>query len=681
MTLELGGSTEGRPGRWVNVTPEGPPSSDEHRDSHQAGSTNPAVDASESDDAEIDAAVHAETARLFRNNRWLAPLGNVAAALVFLLVTLDFVWRPRALAWFGAMVVAGVTTAAASSTVVAAPRSRIPVVAHAAYLASGTLWGLVLWLDPVARSDGQFQWIALAHLFAVTAGTNAGLSGINTLTTLTMVPMWLLSAAAMTAEGEFVVAAGLLVFLALVLPHQRIAAGQFRELVSLRTRSERDAERSEWAALHDSLTSLANRTAVWRRLERLEGDHPVTAMFIDLDHFKEVNDRFGHAAGDDVLIEVAERLRGCFRPTDLIARLGGDEFVIVLDKEVDDRGVDRLARRAISRLEDPIFLASGDEAYISASIGVTTVTSSEADPERLLNEADHALYRAKRSGRRRMVRFDAALESEVRQKTGLETSLRKALRDGLLDTHGQPIVDVQTGEIVGVELLARWTLDTGASVAPSVFIPLAEETGLIDDLTDMMLLRAVELLVLWRGDPALGAVQVGLNLSTMQLGRSDAVERVAEVMQRYAIEPGRLVIELTESSEAHEFSEVADKLEALHGLGALIAMDDFGTGYSSLSSLLSFPITFVKLDRSLIVDLGRDPRYSAIARAVHQLADVVGQVVIAEGVETDAQIAQLRSIGVRSAQGFGICHPMPLDELVQRLPEFTFPAARADTRH
>ncbi len=663
------------------MTLEGSASSRVHRDSHPAGSTTHAVDASESGDAEIDDAVRSETTRFFRNNRWLAPLGNSAAALVFLLTTRDFVAGGRSVPWFVAMVIAGMATALASSAAVSPSRSGIPLIAQAAYFASGVLWGLLLWLDPSARMDSEFQWIALTHLFAVTAGTTAGLSGVSLLSTLTQAPLWLLTAAALAMEGEVVIAVGLLVFLALVLPHQQIATAQFRELISLRTKSEKDAERNEWAALHDALTKLANRAAVWRRLEQLEGDHPVTAMFIDLDHFKEVNDRFGHAAGDDALIEVAERLRACFRPTDLIARLGGDEFVIVLDQEIDERGVDRLARRAISRLEDPILLESGDEAFISASIGVTTVTSAESDPERLLTEADHALYRAKRSGRRRVVRFDAALESELRQRTGLETSLRKALRDRTLDTHAQPIVDLQTGELAGVELLARWTLDTGASVAPSVFIPLAEETGLIDDLTDMMLLRAVELLVRWRNDPTLGHVQVGLNLSTMQLGRSDVVERVAEVMQRHAIEPGRLVIELTESSEAHEFSEVADKLEALHGLGALIAMDDFGTGYSSLSSLLSFPITFVKLDRSLITDLGRDPRYSAIVRAVHQLADVVGQVVIAEGVETESQIDALRAIGVRSAQGYGICYPMPLEELADRLPDFTFPPAPADVRH
>ena len=681
MALELEGSTVTTDGRWSIVTLEDRSPSRGHRDSKPAGSPDDAIDASERGDAEIEDAVRTETTRFFRNNRWLAPVGNIAAALVFLFSTGDFVDQSRRLPWFTAMVVAGLATALASSAVSSPSRSGIPAVAQAAYFASGVLWGLLLWLEPSARMDSEFQWIALTHLFAVTAGTTAGLAGVNLLSTLTQVPMWLLTAAALALEGEIIVAGGLLVFLALVLPHQRIATAQFRELISLRTTSERDAERNEWAALHDALTSLANRAAVWRHLERLDGDHPVTALFIDLDHFKEVNDRFGHAAGDDALIEVAERLRACFRPSDLIARLGGDEFVIVLDQEIDDRGVDRLARRAISRLEDPILLESGDEAFISASVGVTTVTSAESDPERLLTEADHALYRAKRSGRRRVVRFDAALESELRQRTGLETSLRKALRDGTLDTHGQPIVDLQTGELAGVELLARWTLDTGASVAPSVFIPLAEETGLIDDLTDMMLRRAVELLVRWRDDPTLGHVQVGLNLSTMQLGRSDVVERVAEVMQAHRIEPGRLVIELTESSEAHEFSEVADKLDALHGLGALIAMDDFGTGYSSLSSLLSFPITFVKLDRSLITDLGRDPRYSAIVRAVHQLADVVGQVVIAEGVETDAQVEELRTLGVRCAQGFGICSPMPLDDLVDRLSEFAFPSAAAPSRH
>ncbi len=621
--------------------------------------------------------MRAETTRFFRSNRWISPLGNVGAATVFVLITTDHLHGRGAAAWFAAIVIVALVTATASSEIVPTARSGVPMVAQAAYLSAGLLWGLVMWLDPSARADAQFQWIALAHLFAVTAGTMAGLSGISALSTLTQTPLWLMTIAAFAAEGELVIAGGLLVFLGLVLPHQRRATAQFRELVSLRTRSEQDAERSEWAATHDTLTSLANRAAVWQRLEGLRSDEPVTAMFIDLDHFKEVNDRFGHAAGDDVLVEVAERLRNCFRPTDLIARLGGDEFVVVLDHKVEDRAIDRMARRAITRLEDPIVLEGGDEAYISASIGVTTVDAHSADPERLLTEADHALYRAKRSGRRRMVRFDAALESELRQRTGLETSLRKALRDRTLDTHGQPIIDLASGRLVGVELLARWTLETGASVAPSVFIPLAEETGLIDDLTDMMLLRAVELLVDWRDHPTLGHVQVGLNLSTIQLGRGDVVERVAAVMHHHQIEPGRLVIELTETNEVHEFALVAEKLDALHGLGVLIAIDDFGTGYSSLSSLLSFPISFVKLDQTLIADLGRDPRRSAVVRAVHQLADVVGQVVIAEGVETPDQIAALRAIGVPSAQGFGISYPMPLAELPERLADFSFPVAPA----
>ena len=277
--------------------------------------------------------------------------------------------------------------------------------------------------------------------------------------------------------------------------------------------------------------------------------------------------------------------------------------------------------------------------------------------------ADHAMYRAKRTGRRRVVQFDQELRSEIHERSGLETRLRQAIRENTLSADGQPIFNIETGEIRAVELLARWRLPGGGSVPPSVFIPLAEDIGLIGDLTRSMLRIAGTMLQVWAEDPLLRHARISVNVSAVEFVRGRLVESVADTMTEFEIRPGRLVLELTESQHLGDNAIGVEQFHVMRAMGVRFAVDDFGAGYSSLDQLLSLPIDWVKLDMSLIGELGIDPRQTALLRSIHSLASVVGQSVVVEGLETQAQLDELRRIGATHAQGYLLSRPVPIEEL------------------
>ncbi|MGH9033491.1 MAG: putative bifunctional diguanylate cyclase/phosphodiesterase [Acidimicrobiia bacterium] len=449
--------------------------------------------------------------------------------------------------------------------------------------------------------------------------------------------------------------------------------------VTERRRSERTLARH---ALRDPLTGLPNRTLLLDRLRqalaRAEGSREdVVALFVDLDRFKVVNDSLGHAAGDELLVEVARRLAGAVAPGDTVARLGGDEFVVLCTIPRDRAVLVDLAARLRSGLADlpdqilravaaPIRLPEA-EVTITASMGVAVADPSAApSPEDLLADADAAMYLAKQHGRAGFEVFDPT----VHERTGGRLTTENALR-GALDRHElrlvfQPAFDLHTRRVVGVEALVRWKHPERGLIDPAEFLPLAEETGLILPLGEWVLTEACALAARWSGEPGQER-RIWVNLSAQQVADPDLLGTVKRVLERTGLSPDQLGLELTETTLMHEAEPAIALLEALHELGVALALDDFGTGHSSLTYLHRFPVDVLKVDRSFVLNLGREQRTSTIVNGITAMAHALGMVVVAEGVEASDQLATLRALGCDVAQGNFLAPPMrapQLDELL-----------------
>lgn len=619
-------------------------------------------------DGGMDIEVAAETYRIYRTSRWIAPLGSSAAALVLVLELWGRLSHGWLIGWFVAALCFCLCTIASFSIPHLAKRrlpNGIPVVTTFGHAGIGIAFGVLPWLMPEVVSDPVALWTMAAGLFAISAGVAFGLAGLNLLGLCVIVPMWVLAGGAFLMSAEYTLSFGVVTFAALVVAHQLKSGAQWRELVVLRVRETRQAEVSAWRASHDDLTGLLNRSGVTALLE--PGTSAATALFVDLDHFKEVNDRFGHACGDVVLNAVAERLQSAMPEAMAIARIGGDEFFAVFEGELADDHVRAIGERVINLLEEPFAVGAQSEAWISASVGFTRVGRNSFDASRLMVESDHAMLQAKRSGRRQVAGFTGSLERELEARSGLESALRKAVRAGEIRCAVQPIFDLQTRTVRGVEFLARWSLPGGSAVPPSIFIPLCEEVGLIDQLTDQMLAAAGEWLSTWKSEPLLQHAYVAVNVSPVQVAKGRLLETVAEAIERHAIEPGALVLELTESATLSEMTTTAELFGDLRTLGVGLAVDDFGSGYSSLGHLLGLPLTTVKIDQSLIAGVGADSRRQAVMVAIRDLATVLGHEVVAEGVETSHQADVLLAMGIHGAQGFGLCRPVAPEDLVEQL--------------
>ncbi len=625
------------------------------------------------DDLGLAAAIRDERSRFFFANRWGAPFGTVATVSFYTAVVVAADRVPRGLAWWVAamciVLVLQISAVVVPALANALNEEGLPETAPWFQVLAGAGYGALLWLDLPLTDDSDFRWITLGMVFAVSAGAMSGITGVNSLGKMFIVPMCLGVASALVAAEETLLALSIIAFAVVAVQGLKHNDKLWTELIELRIRSNRSAEDSDWAAIHDPLTGLLNRAGVMQELADRAGagSGPITLMFIDLDHFKEINDRFGHAGGDLVLAETAARLRSSLRAVDVIGRLGGDEFVILLDGTYDGPTSTRLANRIIDDLERPMASTSNDEIYVSASVGIATLPPSTATPERLLLNADHAMYRAKKLGRRQVVHFDEELRNELDERSGLETLLRQAVRAETLEADAQPVFSIPNQSIRAVELLARWRLPNGEMVPPSVFIPLAEEIGLISDLTRHMLRTAGRMIAAWSNDPLLRDSIVTVNVSSVEFARGRLVQSVADTVAEFGIRPGKLFLELTESHELTGDESDLDQFQALHALGVRVAIDDFGTGYSSLDQLLKLPIDVVKLDLSLIAGLGSDPRQNALVRSIRDLAAVIGNSVVMEGVETAAQLAELEAMGATLAQGYYLCRPVPVDELADHV--------------
>jgi diguanylate cyclase (GGDEF)-like protein len=425
-------------------------------------------------------------------------------------------------------------------------------------------------------------------------------------------------------------------------------------------------KRLRYLALHDPLCGLPNRNFFSERLEGLiaevkQGGPPSAVLYIDLDHFKDVNDTLGHPVGDELIRNVTRRLAGTLRPDDVVARLGGDEFAVITSVSADHAVLQGIAQRIIGTLSAP-FAIDGHTIVIGASIGIATIDShAEGGAADVMRYADMALYRAKNEGRNRACTYDAAMDADLSHRKLIEQELREAIENDQLEVLYQPIVNASGETVVGVEALARWAHPRRGMISPSQFIPIAEHSGLIIELGAYVLRRVCTEGKAWPG------LTVAVNVSPLQFRQIDFFSVVERILRETGFEPTRLELELTESTLIGNVETAEAAMNRLKSLGVRLALDDFGTGYSSLQYLRRFPFDKLKIDRSFVLSIEKAADAAAIVHAVVSLGRGLGMKVTAEGVETPDQHLFLRAAGVHFMQGFRFGKPMTAPEITTRI--------------
>jgi diguanylate cyclase (GGDEF)-like protein/PAS domain S-box-containing protein len=432
------------------------------------------------------------------------------------------------------------------------------------------------------------------------------------------------------------------------------------------TERKRAESRLAFMAQHDGLTGLPNRILLRQRLDELlvstrrNGDK-VAVLFIDLDNFKAINDTLGHAIGDKLLKGVTKRLKSSLREEDSVARLGSDEFAVVQAGINRPEDVAFLARRLIDAVSEP-YLFDGHTIVSGASIGIAIAPGDGDDAEKLLKNADMALSRAKSEGNGTFSFFESEMDARAQTRRRIEIDLRDAIENSVLQPHYQPLVDLKSGRITGFEALVRWPHPERGMIPPGDFIPVAEETGLINAVGGLMLRRACMDAAKWPDD-----VRVAVNLSPLQFRVGNLLSVVMDVLKHSALSPRRLELEITETLLLDKSDQVLATLHALRALGVRISMDDFGTGYSSLSYLRSFPFDKIKIDQSFVRDLDSNHDGQAIVRSIISLGKGLGVTITAEGVETEAELSCLRAEGCHEGQGFLFSRARSNAEITQLL--------------
>ncbi len=425
-------------------------------------------------------------------------------------------------------------------------------------------------------------------------------------------------------------------------------------------------------ATHDSLTGLPNRLLLLDRLRHaLERSRrqPVelAVLYVDLDRFKVVNDSLGHVAGDRLLVQAAERLRGVVRSADTLCRLGGDEFVVLCEDLVRRSDVLEIARRVVDAFERP-FGIEGAEAYVTASVGVALGSGHDDTAESILRDADVAMYRAKDRGRSRFEMFDGTLDAWATDRYETEAALRRAIRHDELTVAYQPIVELATGEWTAIEALARWNREGRGPVPPARFVPLAEEMGVVGGLGAAVLRNAASSVARWNWRLRRAApLALAVNVSGRQLGQPGLVDEIREGAETANLDPSWLILEVTESALIEDPELAQRRLAALKELGVRVAIDDFGTGYSGLVYLQQFPLDIVKIDQRFVQGLGTSLTDEKIVASIISLAHDLGYVVVAEGVEESVQHNVLVKLGCDCAQGFRYARPQSGDRIESAL--------------
>ncbi|SDP00365.1 diguanylate cyclase (GGDEF) domain-containing protein [Klenkia soli] len=471
-------------------------------------------------------------------------------------------------------------------------------------------------------------------------------------------------------DGWELLTAGVVV--ALLLARQYLALRDNSQLATELATRESELRHQ---AFHDGLTGLANRALFLDRLDHALALHardlrPVAVVFLDLDDFKVVNDTLGHAVGDELLVRVAERLTGAVRTGDTVARLGGDEFAVLLE----DGGDPMPIAAKVSAALVPPFTLRGDVVEVHASVGICELDADDAPlaADELLARSDTAMYSAKRSGKDRIVAYSPGMSLAELQDAALRDALRTAIDDRVVRLHYQPIVELETGRVAGLEALARWRHE-GVDVPPDVFIPLAERSGLMKELTADLLAAACARLASWtRGRP--DPLSVHVNVAPSQLIAPGFVDTVAGLVASHRLPAGSLVLEITESGIFADLDAARRTVTELRGLGVGVSLDDFGVGYSSLAQLNAMPLDSVKIDRSFLAGVDTDRRQATFLHAVLRLAEEIGLPVVAEGVERPAQLTLLRALGCRHAQGYLLGRPVDAAEIPALLGGIAVPA-------
>ena len=430
-------------------------------------------------------------------------------------------------------------------------------------------------------------------------------------------------------------------------------------------------------AFHDALTGLANRRLLEDRLRHAfhasrRSKQEGALLFIDLDHFKTLNDTLGHHVGDMLLCEVARRITSCVRKSDTVSRFGGDEFVVLLEN-IDPTSAPtavlagHVAEKILASVLQPYELGR-HRHQISASIGVALFPENEETLEDLMRHADIAMYQSKQAGRNTVRFFDPGMQQVIESRARIEKWLDKALTENQLSLHYQIQIH-QDGRIVGAEVLLRWMHPEQGPISPGEFIPVAEETGQIAQIGQWALEDACRRIKSWENHAQLCEIQLAVNVSGRQVQQADFVERVAAVVRKHAIDPRRLKLEITESLMQGDIADIVDKMQRIRELGISFSMDDFGTGYSSLSRLKRLPIDQLKIDRSFVDDIERDNEDVAIVQTIIAMSRALGVEVIAEGIETEAQRKHLVRLGCFHFQGYLFGKPIPAEQFEQLIIE------------
>ncbi|TQV73721.1 EAL domain-containing protein [Aliikangiella marina] len=422
----------------------------------------------------------------------------------------------------------------------------------------------------------------------------------------------------------------------------------------------------QYQAFHDSLTGLPNRVLLLDRINHSialseRKNEMIALLFIDLDHFKKVNDTEGHQVGDELLKEVAQRIRDCLREHDTLARFGGDEFVVLLDSVKSSRIAAKTSRRIIDSVSQPYEIMD-KHFHISASIGVSMYPRDDTEPQELIRKADMAMYHAKEQGRSNYEFFDSPLERLAHFQLELENKLRQAIANQELTVFYQPQVETQGQTIKRMEALLRWFPVTGSAISPADFVPVAERAGLISDVGLMVLEKVCETIVKWRQLGA-GDFCISVNLSAQQIAEGNLVEHIERLLSQYNISGQYLEVEITESILMENLENVTAVLNQIRELGITVAIDDFGTGYSSLKYLQKLPIDILKIDRSFINNVLEDKNKQSIVNAIVLLGHGLKLQLVAEGAEDKPTVDFLTELGCEFIQGFYFYKPMPAQEI------------------
>ncbi|MFM2312366.1 MAG: hypothetical protein RLZZ04_1642 [Cyanobacteriota bacterium] len=432
-------------------------------------------------------------------------------------------------------------------------------------------------------------------------------------------------------------------------------------------------------ALHDSLTGLPNRALLLERIEfaishaKRNPNYRYGLLFIDLDRFKVINDSLGHFIGDQLLIAVSHLLHECVRENDLVSRLGGDEFVILLDGIENIQDVTSIGERIQQKLRSP-FELEGQQIFTSASIGIVFSSDEYGDPADLMRDADIAMYRSKDEGKARYTIFDQKMYDETLKLVELENNLRFALKRGELAMHYQPIISVDSNNLVGFEALIRWHHPVRGMISPVEFIPIAEDTGLIVEIGEWLLKEACQQLQAWRQQfafiPKINSLKMSINLAIQQLQEPDFIRKLDQILLETGLDGSSIRLEITESVLIEPEGNIQNTLRKIKNRNIKLSIDDFGTGYSSLSYLRRFPIDNLKIDRSFIHQMNFDSENFEIVRLIITLAKTLGMKTISEGVETSLQLNQLKGLGCEFAQGYLFSIPLAPKEIESMLVKY-----------